>query len=831
MENTAEHQCILRNDPPVEPQPGYHKDGDIMIGGLVTVTSFYLNEGPFLSTPQSFSGNSFPIFLNYYNFLAFVSAVEEINNSSELLPNLTLGFHIDEPYNNLLLTYRAAINIFSGMETGIPNYSCKTSGPLAAIIEGFSTEQSIEFSSLSRIYKYPQISYSSGNLIMSDTEKFPYFYQTVPSELYLCAGIVKLLKHFGWTWVGIIASDDENSMRAVQILSDGIEQNGDCIAFIETFQNSAFLMYENLQRIYKSIKTSSTKVIILYCNRHYTEYIKQTIIWEASGKVWIIKSESLFFFPSYHSKRKNSFVFTMTKKNIPSFHKFVREVNPLLLPNDSFIDMWFEDLCNDRCPKSIQRSCSSDKTSAYLIHCDVINSGDSYNVYNAVYALAHALHNMVSSRSENTKWSEESEKFFDVFPWKLNQYLKNLHFKNVLAEEIFFDENGDLVIGYDIINIITLTDGTRSNEIVGNYNPYAPTGQEFTINEEMIIWESSFTETPPQSRCSPSCHPGFRKLSLERKPVCCYDCIPCPEGEISNHTDMETCMKCPEDQWPNQKRDACIPKVITFLTYEEPLGLTLTFICLFLFFINTVILGIFIHYKDTPIVKANNRDLSYILIISLMLCFLCSLVFIGQPDKLTCVLRQTAFGIMFSIALSTILAKTITVVMAFHATEPGSNLRKWMGTRISVIIVLCCSLIQTVMCIAWLFIAPPFPYLNMKSEIGTILSECNEGSIVAFYCVLGYLGFLAGISFIVAFLARNLPDRFNEAKYITFSMLVFSNVWIYFIPTYLSTKGKYMVVVEIFAILSSSAGLLGCIFFPKCYVILLRPERNIRKLV
>ncbi|XP_030050728.1 vomeronasal type-2 receptor 26-like [Microcaecilia unicolor] len=341
--------------------------------------------------------------------------------------------------------------------------------------------------------------------------------------------------------------------------------------------------------------------------------------------------------------------------------------------------------------------------------------------------------------------------------------------------------------------------------------------------------EASCNKTPPQAKCSESCPPGFRKLTRESEPICCFDCIPCPQGEISNQSDMDNCVKCREDHWPNHERDTCILKPIIFLSYEETVGIALTTSSIFFFLINTIILGIFIIYRDTPIVRANNRGISYILLISLMICFLCSLMFIGHPEPVTCILRNTTFGMTFSISLSSILAKTITVVMAFHATKPGSKLRKWMGSRISYTIILFCSLFQCILCLIWLFTAPPFPYLNMQSETGSILIECNEGSMIAFYCVLGFLGFLAGISFIIAFLSRNLPDSFNEAKYITFSMLVFCSVWITFIPTYLSTRGKYMVAVEIFAIQASSAGLLGCIFMPKCCIILLRPDRNSRK--
>ncbi|XP_030050958.1 vomeronasal type-2 receptor 26-like [Microcaecilia unicolor] len=667
---------------------------------------------------------------------------------------------------------------------------------------------------------------------MSDTVKFPYFYRTVPSELHLCAGIVKLLKHFGWTWVGVIACSDENSMRAVQILREGIEQSGGCIEFIETFRQSSSLMLQNIANIYNTIITSSIKVIILYCNKYHTKLVRNTRIWEAPGKVWITTAERLFALPSYSVERNNTLAFTVGKKNIPSFHKFVREVNPALFSSDSLTEAWWKDLCNNRCPKSIQRSCSSDETSNYVSHCDIAILGSTYNIYNAVYSLAHALQDMITSSSENTTlWSGERESALDFAPWKLHHYLKNLHFKSVLGEEFFFDENGDLAIGYDIISTVYLPDGTRSHEIVGSYNPHASSGNGFTLNEKAIVLEDLFSQAPPHSGCSPGCNPGFWKLTRKGTSICCYDCIPCSEGEVSNQTDMDTCIACPEDQWTNQKRDTCIPKVITFLSYEEPLGIILTFIIIFFFLITAVILGIFIYYQDTPIVKANNRHLSYILLISLMLCFLCSLIFIGRPEKMTCILRQIVFGITFSISLSSVLAKTITVVMAFHAIKPGNKLRKWMGSRFSNSIVLFCSLLQALLCLIWLCTAPPFPYLNMRSETGTILIECNEGSIVAFYCVLGYLGFLAGISFIIAFLARNLPDSFNEAKYITFSMLVFCSVWVSFIPTYLSTKGKYMVAVEIFAILASSAGLLGCIFLPKCYIILLSPERNSRKVL
>ncbi|NP_001092963.1 vomeronasal 2 receptor 24 precursor [Rattus norvegicus] len=769
---------------------------------------------------------------NYQCILAMMFAIEEINSNPYLLSNVSLGFEVNNVPHGQRKTLGKLFGSLSGYDCAMPNYRIASEKNTAAVLTGPSWAISEYIGTLLDLYKFPQLTFGPFDSLLSEQRRFSSLYQVAPKDTSLTVGIVSLMLHFHWIWVGLFIIDDHKGAQTLSDLRSEMDKNGVCTAFVEMIVVTRGSFFTKSWKNQVQILESSSNVIIIYGDSDsllsLIVNIKQKLL---TWKVWVLisqwdvsKFDDYFMVDSLHG----ALIFSHHREEIPNFTDFMQKSNPSKYPEDTYLHVLWHIFFNCSFVKKdckIVHNCLPNASLGFLPGniFDMAMSEESYNVYNAVYAVAHSLHEMILNQVQFQPHEKGKKMVF--FPWQLHPFLRKIQLINQYGCSVVLDYKRKSYVEYDILNFWNFPKGLGLNVKVGTFFPNAPKEQKLSISSNMIQWATGSTEVP-RSVCSESCHPGFRKTYQEGRVVCCFDCTPCPENEISNETDMDQCVKCPQTHYANIEKTHCLQKTVTFLTYDDPLGKTLCVISLSFSSLTAAVLGVFLKNRDTPIVKANNLALSYTLLITLMLCFLCPLLFIGRPSTASCILQQNIFGLLFTMALSTVLAKTITVVIAFKITAP-ETVRRWLLiSRAPNLIIPLCTLLQIFLSGIWLTTSPPFIDKDVHSEHGHIIIICNKGSAVAFHCSLGYLGALALGSYFMAFLSRNLPDTFNEAKFLAFSMLVFCSVWITFLPIYHSTKGKTTVAMEVFSILASGTSLLGIIFAPKCHIILLRSEKN-----
>ncbi|KAM8769843.1 extracellular calcium-sensing receptor-like [Acanthopagrus schlegelii] len=825
-----------------------HKTGDVVFGGLFEV--HYTSVFPvqtFTTEPQQASCKGFDT-LGFRQAMSMAFAINEINNKSDLLPDVTLGYSLYDNCGALVVGFSGALSLASGQEEQfLLQQDCLGSPPVMGIVgDSFSTS-SIAISSVLGLYKMPIVSYFSTCSCLSDRKRFPSFFRTIPSDAFQVRAMIQILKHFGWTWVGLLVSDDDYGFYVAQsFISDLADSGEGCLAYLEVLPRDNEPV--KLRRIVEIMKKSTARVVMVFAHEaHSLNLMEEVVRQNVTGQQWIASDSwtatTLLQKPRFMPFLSGTLSMAVRRGEIPGFREFLLQIRPDQNQSGSYgnsmVRHFWEYMFQCKFDLSSQVEAGGalctgqeDIESVESEFLDVSNLRPEYNIYKAVYALAHALDDILQCKPGRGHFSGHSCSTVQTLePWQLVNYLQQVNLTTPFGDEVSFDENGDALPICDIVNWLWLPDGRTKVQNVGEVKRSDHKGEELTIDDDKIFWNVKLKK-PPRSVCSDSCPPGTRMARKKGEPVCCFDCIPCSEGKISNKTDSMECTSCPEDFWSSPQRDHCVPKKTEFLSYHEPLGICLTAASLLGTFFCVITLGIFTYHRQTPMVRANNSELSFLLLVSLKLCFLCSLLFIGRPRLWTCQLRHAAFGISFVLSVSCILVKTMVVLAVFKASKPGGGTSlKWFGAMQQRGTVIVLTSIQAAICTAWLVSASPTPHKNTQYHNDKIIYECVVGSTVGFAVLLGYIGLLATLSFLLAFLARNLPDNFNEAKLITFSMLIFCAVWVAFVPAYVNSPGKFADAVEVFAILASSFGLLLALFGPKCYIILLRPERNTKKAI
>uniref|UniRef100_A0A672PYT1 Extracellular calcium-sensing receptor-like n=1 Tax=Sinocyclocheilus grahami TaxID=75366 RepID=A0A672PYT1_SINGR len=743
-----------------------------------------------------------------------IFAIEEINNNTQLLPGVSLGYKIYDSCGSIAQAIFSGMALMNGYEETLSDTSCSRPPAVNAIVGESNSSPTIALLKCSGFF-FLQISHFATCACLSNRKRFASFFRTIPSDYYQSRALAQLVKHFGWTWVGTVRSRSDYGNNGIAAFEEAAKQVGICIEYSETILRTD--PQEQFLKTLEVIKKGTAKVVLAFVAlRDFFPLVNVIAQHNITGIQWV-GSESWITSRTIAETKEYSFLsgavgFAIANAKLLGLREFLVNVHPDQEPNNELLKEFWETAfqCSFRISSNVGCTGSEKLAELQNEYTDVSELRIANKVYTAVYAIAHTLHNILKDFK-----SSNSSKVERPTPQKVFRYMRDVRFTVKTGEDIFFDASGDPVARYDLVNWQPAGNGGLQFKNVGVYDSSLPSEKHLQVNQENVLWPGNSGQLPV-SVCSETCPPGTRKAVQKGRPVCCYDCIACAEGEISNGTDSSDCFPCDLEYWSNESKDRCVLKMVEFLSYTEIMGMVL---CIFSFIgvlLTAMASFLFYLHKETPIVRANNSELSFLLLFSLSLCFLCSLTFIGRPTEWSCMLRHTAFGITFVLCISCVLGKTIVVLMAFRATLPGSNVMKWFGPPQQRLSVVSLTLIQVIICVIWLTISPPFPYMNLSYYREKIILECNLGSALGFWAVL-------------AFLARKLPDNFNEAKFITFSMLIFCAVWLTFIPAYVSSPGKFTVAVEIFAILASSFGLLFCIFAPKCYIILLKPEKNTKK--
>ncbi|NWV29688.1 CASR protein, partial [Origma solitaria] len=845
------------------PNQRAQKKGDIILGGLFPIHfGVAAKDQDLKSRPES-------VECIRYNFRGFrwlqamIFAIEEINSSPTLLPNMTLGYRIFDTCNTVSKALEATLSFVAQNKIDSLNLdefcNCSEHIPSTiAVVGATGSGISTAVANLLGLFYIPQVSYASSSRLLSNKNQFKSFLRTIPNDEHQATAMADIIEYFRWNWVGTIAADDDYGRPGIEKFREEAEERDICIDFSELI--SQYSDEEEIQQVVEVIQNSTARVIVVFSSGPDLEpLIKEIVRRNITGKIWLASeawaSSSLIAMPEFFRVIGSTIGFALKAGQIPGFREFLQKVHPKKSTNNGFAKEFWEETFNCYLPDGSKTSpasasfhkgheeglgvgngtsafrppCTGDEniTSVETPYMDYTHLRISYNVYLAVYSIAHALQDIYTCTPGKGLFTNGScADIKKVEAWQVLKHLRHLNFTNNMGEQVDFDEFGDLVGNYSIINWhLSPEDGSVVFEEVGHYNVYAKKGERLFINENKILW-GGFSKEVPFSNCSRDCLPGTRKGIIEGEPTCCFECVDCPDGEYSDETDASACDKCPEDYWSNENHTSCIPKQIEFLAWTEPFGIALTLFAVLGIFLTSFVLGVFTKFRNTPIVKATNRELSYLLLFSLLCCFSSSLFFIGEPQNWTCRLRQPAFGISFVLCISCILVKTNRVLLVFEAKIPTSLHRKWWGLNLQFLLVFLCTFVQIVICVIWLYTAPPSSYRNHELEDEIIFITCHEGSLMALGFLIGYTCLLAAICFFFAFKSRKLPENFNEAKFITFSMLIFFIVWISFIPAYASTYGKFVSAVEVIAILAASFGLLACIFFNKVYIILFKPSRN-----
>uniref|UniRef100_A0A8C5A1Q7 Glutamate receptor, metabotropic 5a n=1 Tax=Gadus morhua TaxID=8049 RepID=A0A8C5A1Q7_GADMO len=778
---------------------------------------------------------------------AMMHTLDLINADPNLLPNITLGCEIRDSCWHSAVALEQSIEFIR--DTLVSNEEeesqakcpgedgsvvMQSKKPIVGLIGPGSSSVAIQVQNLLQLFNIPQIAYSATSMDLSDKSLFKYFMRVVPSDAQQARAMVDIVKRYNWSYVSAIHTEGNYGESGMEAFKDMAAEEGICIAHSDKiYSNAGEQSFDKLldklrghlpkARVVACFCEGMTVRGILMAMRHFRPNVFTVVStvgsrllpppppsssdgWadrsdvtdgyqrEAAGGITIkLKSAYVTWFDDYYLNLKPE-----TNLRNPWFPEFWQHRFQCRLRGYPQENPAYNRTCNWR--ESLRQQYAQDTKMGFVI--------------NAIYSMAYGLHAMQQSLCPGYKGLCSAMRPIDGR--KLLEFLMKTNFTGVSGETIYFDAHGDSPGRYEIMNFKHTGNSEYSYIHVGSWDQggLRMDDEEIWTNNSDII----------QSVCSEPCQRAQIKVIRKGEVSCCWTCTPCKDNEFV--FDEYTCRACVLGYWPTDDLTGCEPIPVQYVRWGDPEPIAaVVFACLGLM-ATLFVTSIFIKFWDTPVVKSSSRELCYIILAGIFLGYLCTFSLIAKPHVVLCYLQRLGIGLSPAMSYSALVTKTnrIARILAGSKKKICTKKPRFMSACAQLVIAFILILLQLGIIVALLVIEPPqviYDYPSIR-EVHLICNLTTLGVVAP----LGYNGLLILSCTFYAFKTRNVPANFNEAKYIAFTMYTTCIIWLAFVPIYFGSN--YKIITMCFSVSLSATVALCCMFAPKVYIMLAKPEKNVR---
>ncbi|XP_023611109.1 metabotropic glutamate receptor 8 isoform X3 [Myotis lucifugus] len=763
-------------------------DGDIILGGLFPVHAKGERGVPCGELKKE---------KGIHRLEAMLYAIDQINKDPDLLSNITLGVRILDTCSRDTYALEQSLTFVQALiEKDASDVKCANGDPpiftkpdkISGVIGAAASSVSIMVANILRLFKIPQISYASTAPELSDNTRYDFFSRVVPPDSYQAQAMVDIVTALGWNYVSTLASEGNYGESGVEAFTQiSREIGGVCIAQSQKIPREP--RPGEFEKIIKRLlETPNARAVIMFANeddiRRILEAAKKL---NQSGHFLWIGSDS------------------WGSKIAPVYQQEeIAEGAVTILPKRASID-GLERIARD---------------SSYE------QEGKVQFVIDAVYSMAYALHNMHKDLCPG--YIGLCPRMSTIDGKELLGYIRAVNFNGSAGTPVTFNENGDAPGRYDIFQY-QITNKSTEYKVIGHWT------NQLHLKVEDMQWASR-EHTHPASVCSLPCKPGERKKTVKGVP-CCWHCERC-EG-YNYQVDELSCELCPLDQRPNTNHTACQLIPIIKLEWHSPWAVVPVFVAILGIIATTFVIVTFVRYNDTPIVRASGRELSYVLLTGIFLCYSITFLMIAAPDTIICSLRRIFLGLGMCFSYAALLTKTNRIHRIFEQGKKSVTAPKFISPASQLVITFSLISIQLLGVCVWFVVDPPHIIIDYGEQRtldpanarGVLKCDISDLSLI---CSLGYSILLMVTCTVYAIKTRGVPETFNEAKPIGFTMYTTCIIWLAFIPIFFGTaqsaEKMYIQTTTLTVSMSLSASVsLGMLYMPKVYIIIFHPEQNVQK--